>query len=459
MTLASVIIPVWNGMNDLPACLAALAELNYSDLEIIAVDNASTDNSAGWIATHYPNVRLIRHEENKGFGGACNAGLAAAKGDVLVLLNQDTIVRREWLAALVKTLAEDDTIGIAGSKALYPNGTIQHAGAAIDARGVSEHFGYRQEDKGQFDRLMEVDFVTGASLAMRRALYEQIGGFDPGFFPAYLEDVDLCYRARAAGWRVVYVPESVLIHNERSSAATPDYAGALIYHRHRLRFVCKHWTVQKLRDEFLPTESDWLAHLRPSEEQWLAAAHHAYMVQLLNLSELSTWRQKLLGESPHAIDAVAQVLMTLRAIYPLHLMGITPERMPPPIAPLQEAQALVEIREQPFRSTVPIIGRWIAAFRQQWNRVSTEWYVRPMIRQQSAFNALLWRALAQNHQQQYDLQQRMALALTEYLAGQAQEISELSREVERLKQRVAEIEAERDAGIGAESSKQQAHQI
>ena len=439
MTLASVVIPVWNGMNDLPTCLAALASQSHVAREIIAVDNASTDGSGDWIAANYPTVRLIRHAENMGFGGACNAGLAAAQGDVLVLLNQDTAARPDWLAALVKTLDEHADIGIAGSKALYPDGTIQHAGAVVDARGTSEHLGQHQADTGQFDQLADADYVTGASLAIRRALYDQIGGFDPGFHPAYLEDVDLCYRARAAGLRVVYVPTSVLVHNERSTAATPDYAGALLYHRQRLRFVSKHWTAARLRDEFLPAESAWLHQLRPSEEQWLAAAHHAYMVQLLNLGELSTWRQTLLGEPPQAIETVAQVLKTLRAVYPLHLMGITPDHALQPVTPLQEVEALTEIREQPFHSDVPILGRWIAAFRQRWNSISTEWYVRPMMRQQSTVNTLFWHALTQSRQQQHDLQQRTALTLTEYLSGQAQEISELSQEVERLKRRVAEL--------------------
>ncbi len=440
MTTASVIIPVWNGLPDLTACMAALAKQTHAAHEIIAVDNASTDGSGDWIATHYPTVRLIRQAENTGFGGACNTGLAAAQGDVLVLLNQDTEVHPDWLGALVNALDAHAGIGIAGSKARYPDGTIQHAGARIDARGTSEHLGYRQPDQGQFDRLADVDYVTGASLAMRRALYAQIGGFDPGFAPAYLEDVDLCYRARAAGWRVVYVPASLLVHNERSAAATPDYAGALLYHRHRLRFVCKHWPVTRLRDEFLPAETAWLNALRPSEEQWLAAAHHAYMVQLLNLSELSTWRQQLLGEPPQAMETVAQVLITLRAVYPVHLMGIAPDHAPRPIAPLAEAERLTELQPQPFRSQVPLIGRWIAAFRRQWNRVSTEWYVRPLLHQQSVFNSLLWHALAQSHQHNHDLHQRTALTLTAYLNGQAQEISELSREVERLKRRMGEIE-------------------
>ena len=443
MALASVIIPVWNGINDLPDCLAAATSQSHAPVEIIAVDNASTDGSGDWIATHYPTVRLIRNAENTGFGGACNAGLAAAEGETLVFLNQDTIVRPNWLAALVKVLDENANVGIVGSKALYPDGTIQHAGGTIDARGASTHYGDHDPGRGQFHfhRVTDADYVTGASLALRRTLYEQIGGFDPGFYPAYLEDVDLCYRARAAGWRVVYAPQSVLIHKERSSAATPDYAGALLYHRHRLRFVCKHWSVQRLHDEFLPAEREWLTHLRPSEEQWLAAAHHAYMVQLLNLGELSEWRQHLLHESPQDIERVAQTLMTLRTIYPLHLMGLTPDRQLLSITPLQEAQTLAEIREHPFRSDVPLFGRWIAAFRQRWNSISTEWYVRPMMRQQSTFNSLMWHALTQSRQQQHDLQQRIALATTEYLAGQAREISELTQEVELLKRRVAELSA------------------
>jgi GT2 family glycosyltransferase len=410
-------------------------------LEIIAVDNASTDGSAGWIASHHPTVRLIRNPENIGFGDACNAGMAQAKGDILVLLNQDTIVQRDWLGALVTVLDENSDIGIAGSKALYPDGTIQHAGGVINARGASTHLGYRQPDKGQFDRLTDAEYVTGASLALRRALYEQIGGFDPGFSPAYLEDVDLCWRARAAGWRVVYAPQSVLVHNERSTAATPNYAGALLYHRHRLRFVFKHWSVERLRDEFLPAEIAWMTHLKPSEEEWLAAAHHGYMVQLLNLGELSTWRQALLGEPPEAIESVAQLLLTLRRVYPLELMGTTADRPLSSLAPLGEAQSLAEIREQPFRSHVPVVGSWIAAFRRQWNRVSTEWYVKPMIRQQSHFNALLLDAFTQSRQQQHDLQQRAALVLTEYLEGHSSEISELAQEIESLKRLVAELRA------------------
>lgn len=460
MTLVSVIIPVWNGATDLPACLEALAAQTHAPLEIIAVDNASTDDSTTWIATHHPTVRLLRNQENLGFGEACNRGLAEAKGEILILLNQDTVVRPGWAAALATTLAEHADVGIAGSKALYADGTIQHAGGVVDAQGGGSHLGYRQQDQGQFDELVDVEYVTGASLAMRRRLYEQIGGFDPGFYPAYLEDVDLCWRARAAGWRVVYAPQSVLIHNERSVAASPTYEGKLLFHRHRLRFVCKHWSADKLRSEFLPVESAWLRGLGPGGEQLIAASHHAYLAQLLNLGELASWRQKLLGETPQAIETVAQVLLELRSIYPLKLAEFNAIEQPELPVLSSEARPLAEIREQPFRSEVPLIGPWIAAFRQQWNRVSTEWYVKPMIRQQSRFNALLLDALQQSHQQNFQLhhhvnhqvnqqleqlyaaQQRSDTVLNEYVAGQAREISALAQELELLKRRLSEQQVE-----------------
>jgi hypothetical protein len=148
-----------------------------------------------------------------------------------------------------------------------------------------------------------------------------------------------------------------------------------------------------------------------------------------------------LGETPETSETVAQLLLTLRRVYPLERLGIATDRSLSPLAALGEAQALAEIREQPFRSNVPVVGRWIAAFRQKWNRVSTEWYVKPMIRQQSAFNTLLLDALHQSRQQQHDLQQRMALALTEYLEGHASEISELAQVIEHLKRQVAEVSA------------------
>jgi GT2 family glycosyltransferase len=428
---ASVIIPVWNGAPGLSACLdALLAQTGLNEgggFEVIVVDNASGDGSADLVARRYPQVRLLRQPTNLGFGGGCNAGLAQAQGEVLVLLNQDTEVRPGWLAALMDALRADPAIGIAGSKALYSDGTIQHAGGRVDAQGNGSHLGYRQPDQGQFDQPAEVDYVTGASLALCRDLYKAIGGFDAGFGLAYCEDVDLCLRARAVGRRVVYVPRSMLVHKEESRAAAPGHAAVLRYQRNRLRVVAKHWPRARLEDEFLPAERAWLEGLGPGGETLVAAAHEAYLHHLLHLDELAAWRQRLLGEDPATIPTLAHVLTTLHAIYPLGVTGMAHDMTGegaalPGFGPLA---ALAEIQPQPFRSATPLLGRWIATFRRQWNRVSTEWYVLPMMQQQSRYNRATLAAL-----------QRLAVVLAGYLSGQAREIAALSREVAALKARL-----------------------
>lgn len=454
MTTVSIIIPVYNGAADLPACLAALGEQRPRPDEIIAVDNASSDGSADLIAAQFPHVRLLRQTINLGFGGACNAGMAAATGDLLILLNQDTEVQPGWLSALVAVMAERPDVGIAGSKALYPNGHLQHAGGTIDAQGGGHHRGHGDADIGQFDRVAEVAYVTGASMALRSAVFDQIGGFDPAFNPAYSEDVDLCLTVRNAGLRVVYVPDSVLIHHERSTAAgaSPNAGAMFLQHRNRLRVVAKHWPAARLRDEFLPAERAWLEGLQPGGERLVAAVHRAYLTHLLGLGELATWRSRLLDEDPAQIDTLAEVLLTLRTAYPTHLVDAPSPAGPDALPSLGELTPLAAIREHPFHSDVPLVGGLIARFRQAWNRVSTEWYVKPMMRQQSQFNETLIKALRQTqearaHDQHY--QARVAAILNEYIAGQTAEISALGREVAALQRDVAAL---RDATAGAPSN-------
>lgn len=425
MPTASVIIPAWNGAADLPACLDALLAQTGVDFEVIVVDNASGDGSADLVAARYPQVRLLRQPTNLGFGGGCNAGLAQARGDVLALLNQDTEVRPGWLAALVDALRADPAIGIAGSKALYPDGTIQHAGGRIDAQGNGSHLGYRQPDQGQYDRPADVDYVTGASLALHRDLYDTVGGFDEGFGRAYCEDVDLCLRARAVGRRVVYLPYSVLVHHEESRAAAPGYEAMLLYQRNRLRVVAKHWPRARLDAEFLPAERAWLETLGPGGEQLVAAVHEAYLQHLLGLAEFAGLRRQLLGEDPAHIVALARVLTTLHAVYPLGVVGMSRGAASPESPTFGEMAALARIQPQPFRSSIPLLGGWIAAFRRLWNRVSTEWYVLSMMQQQSRFNQAALTAI-----------QHLALTSTGYLTGQAREIAALCQEVAALKAQI-----------------------
>ena len=427
---ASVIVLSWNGIGDLRECLDAVRSQGFIDFEIIVVDNGSTDGSADFVASHYPDVRLIRNERNLGFAAGNNQGLRVGTGDVLVLLNQDTAVQAGWLKALVKAVVSDPTCGIAGGKALYPDGRIQHAGGYVDERGCGSHYGYRQRDEGQFEQVQDVDYVTGATLAISREAFEVIGGLDEGFGRAYYEDVDWCYRAKGAGFRVVYTPHAVLVHKESSAAADLSHEGMYHFHRNRLRFVLKHWSTKCLFEEFLPAERSWLKGLDAGGESLIAAMHHAYLYHLLHLNDLIGWRMSALGTEEDDADALAKVLVDLRTTFPSILSQASREgsaEVAPEDALIAELRSREVVREQPARSEIPVLGRILTAFRGLWNRAVTAAYVLPMAHQQTEFNTRVVTLLEQL------AKGRLYAVLSEYLSEDGRELGQLARELDQLR--------------------------
>ena len=435
---ASVVIPMWNGMAYIRQCLDAVFTQEPPAGEVIVVDNASTDGSADLVAQIFPRARLIRNARNLGFAAACNAGLAASGGDVLVLLNQDTIVRSNWLAALVEGLASDPSIGVAGAKALYPDGTIQHAGGYLDELGGGHHYGQGQVDRGQYDLEQDVAYVTGASLAISRPALEAIGPLDENYAPAYFEDVDWCLRARAAGLRVRYIPRAVMVHHEASMLADKSHEGMYLPHRNRLRLVLKHWSIERLRDEFLPAEKRCIESQAGEGERFITAVHHAYLYQLLNLADILAWRHRLWGAEDGDADTIAGVLLALRSVAPLAVSAMTAQSRVEDHTPVEETLATLRryhaIQEYDFPAQTPVVGRLIAAFRRQWNRVSTQWYVRAMFQQQTRFNAAVVVALEQLAKHPQDDRKRLAA----YFAENGRELAELALAIERLNERKAQ---------------------
>ncbi len=409
---ASIIILVWNGMSYLEACLNAVLAQDYPNFEVIVVDNGSADGSADFVAEQYPQVRLIRNGRNMGFSAGNNIGLRAATGDVLVLLNQDTVVHTGWLAALTQVLA-DPTIGIVGCKLLYPDGTLQHAGAYVyGVRGESGHTGRHEPDAGQYDQLRDVDFVTGASLGLTRSTFARIGPLDEGFAPAYYEDTDWCYRAREAGLRVVYTPAAVATHYESTSTRPASYIQKAILHYGRLRLLFKHKPVLWLRQEFAPVEMEWAGQLGHTVE--MMALRDAYVRLALSLPEILAFRLRSGGIASSEVpqkewDELLAMVSDLQNVCmeePLEVVYAQSERteeraigaevqqahsgqmseLDPTYSSWRRLLAGWEIKEQPFRSDVPVLGKGIAAFREAWNNVATRWYVQPMLQQQVAFN-------------------------------------------------------------------------
>ena len=212
--LFSVVIPHWNGKQFLQPCLDALRNQTYKAIEVIIVDNNSEDGSQQFIKDNYPEVKLIELPENRGFTGACNAGMEASKGQIVSLLNNDTEVDLRWVASVVDAFARHDDVGIVASKMMLFNqrDTFHTAGDGFTTDGRAFNRGVWQKDEGQFS---EEDYVFGAcggSSAYRRELLDEIGFLDDDYF-FLLEDVDIAWRAQLAGWRTLYTPDAIVYHH------------------------------------------------------------------------------------------------------------------------------------------------------------------------------------------------------------------------------------------------------
>jgi GT2 family glycosyltransferase len=224
---SSVIIPVFNKVEFTFQCLRSLLrEVDFTKTEVIIVDNGSTDETRELLSHFRGLVRVIENEENRGFVDACNQGAAIARGRYLVFLNNDTVVLPGWLEALVETAERDPSAGAIGSMFLYPDGRIQEAGAIVWSNGQTFHYGWgRSSEDRRFTFAREVDYCSGASLLIRKELFDHLGGFDRRYAPAYYEDTDLCMGVRSLGHKVVYQPHSRLYHFEGGTAGNDTSAG------------------------------------------------------------------------------------------------------------------------------------------------------------------------------------------------------------------------------------------
>jgi cellulose synthase/poly-beta-1,6-N-acetylglucosamine synthase-like glycosyltransferase len=191
---ASIIIPVFNKLDLTRQCLTTLASLTtMPEYEVIVVDNASSDVTVEFLAELGGDVQVIRNPENYGFAVACNQGAKAARGEFLLFLNNDTIPTEGWLNALVDEIECHPDVAVVGSKLLYEDGTIQHAGVAFSRIVFTPYHIYRKfpADSPMVNRRREFQCVTAACMLVRRNVFEQVGQFDEGFKNGF-EDVDLC---------------------------------------------------------------------------------------------------------------------------------------------------------------------------------------------------------------------------------------------------------------------------
>jgi GT2 family glycosyltransferase len=235
----SVVITGWQSAPCLIDCLRSLAAQTHSvPYEVIVSLNEPTSSLVQTLERDVAGVRVVSTSVNAGFAGACNRGAALARGDLLVLLNDDAVVLEGWMPALVAAADQDDQAGAVGSRVLLEDGTIQEEGAVIWADGSTTLLGYRRPADASPDlRLRRVDYCSAASLLVKKDLWEAMGGMDEGYFPAYYEDVDLCLKLAALGKTILLQPRSTVVHREGSSTTLPYRA--FLADRNRLRIAAR----------------------------------------------------------------------------------------------------------------------------------------------------------------------------------------------------------------------------
>ena len=277
----SVIIVSWNVRDLLRACLRSVVRSQESggrgqpsvtdssvltshdslttdscplSTEVIVIDNASSDGSAAMVAAEFPWVRLVANPDNRGFTGGNNQGLALSRGRYVLFLNPDTEVVGDALATMVAYMEAHSAVGVVGPQLRYGDGRPQSsrrrfptlAMALFESTPLAWHWPpaanpwtrrYHMDDRPA-DQVQEVDWVVGAALLTRRAVLEQVGGFDEGYF-MYSEELDWCRRAKDAGWQIVYLPAAQILHYEGKSSEQVVAARHIRFQTSKVRYFRK----------------------------------------------------------------------------------------------------------------------------------------------------------------------------------------------------------------------------
>lgn len=243
-SLVSVVVVNWNGEKFLKECIDAILDQTYPSLELIVVDNGSTDSSLK-ILSSYENIRLIRNEDNKGFGTANNQALRIARGGFVGFVNNDTVLQPDWLASMLKPMRTGANVGMCAGKTMsyLHRDRIDNTGHLLYWDGINRGRGRMQEDRGQFDSAPDALIPSGCAGVFRKEMLDRIGGFDEDFF-LYGDDMDLGLRGRLAGWECAFAPQAVAYHHYSGSSGSYHPMKFFYVERNRLWVVLKYFPLE-----------------------------------------------------------------------------------------------------------------------------------------------------------------------------------------------------------------------
>ena len=208
---------------------------------MIVVDDASGDPGVE-LLRDVAGLRLEINPANLGFLKTCNRAAQLARGEYLFFLNNDTLVCEGWLEPLLAVFDTFPDAGLVGSKLLFPDGTLQEAGGIVWSDGSAWNYGRSDDpDKPEYNYVREADYISGCAILVPRALWDELGGFDELFAPAYCEDSDLAFRVRAAGRKVYYCPFSAIVHLEGSTQGTDVTSGIKAYQVENTKKLYERW--------------------------------------------------------------------------------------------------------------------------------------------------------------------------------------------------------------------------
>lgn len=270
----SIIIPVYNQFQYTYYCLRSIYRNTVGiDYEIIIGDDCSNDLTAD-IKLIADNIVVAKTEKNERFLKNCNNAAKYAKGDYIFFLNNDTQVQKGWLSSLIELIENDKEIGMVGSKLVYPNGLLQEAGGILWRDGSAWNYGNRQNpDMPEYNYVKEVDYISGAAIMIRKSLWDEIGGFDERFVPAYCEDSDLAFEVRKHGYKVVYQPKSVVVHFEGISNGTDVSSGVKQYQIENQKKFYEKWE-KELQNAYPNAENVFQSRERSQNKETILVIDH-----------------------------------------------------------------------------------------------------------------------------------------------------------------------------------------